>query len=132
MNITGGESLSLFEAQEAADIVQDAADEDVNMIFGTVINPELQDEIVVTVIATGFEDKPSSQGRKSTALFGSSVNSGLQAKVTLHRKRIHFATNSSSSQASEGVSERSHTTKDDDIPSFIRNREERRSRRTRR
>ena len=39
MNITGGESLSLFEAQEAADIVQDAADEDVNMIFGTVINP---------------------------------------------------------------------------------------------
>lgn len=33
MNITGGESLSLFEAQEAADIVQDAADEDVNMIL---------------------------------------------------------------------------------------------------
>ena len=75
MNITGGESLSLFEAQEAADIVQDAADEDVNMIFGTVINPELQDEIVVTVIATGFEDKPS-QGRKATSTgFGSSVNS---------------------------------------------------------
>ena len=69
MNITGGESLSLFEAQEAADIVQDAADEDVNMIFGTVINPELQDEIVVTVIATGFEDKPSSQGRKSSTGF---------------------------------------------------------------
>ncbi len=57
--------MSLFEAQEAADIVQDAADEDVNMIFGTVINPELQDEIVVTVIATGFDDKPTSHGRKS-------------------------------------------------------------------
>lgn len=57
MNITGGESLSLFEAQEAADIVQDAADEDVNMIFGTVINPELEDEIVITVIATGFNEK---------------------------------------------------------------------------
>ena len=72
MNITGGESLSLFEAQ-AADIVQDAADEDVNMIFGTVIN-RLQDEIVVTVIATGFEDKPSSQGRKATSTgFGSEV-----------------------------------------------------------
>ena len=55
MNITGGESLSLFEAQEA-DIVQDAADEDVNMIFGTVINPELEDEIVITVIATGFNE----------------------------------------------------------------------------
>ena len=74
MNI-GGESLSLFEAQEAADIVQDAADEDVNMIFGTVINPELQDEIVVTVIATGFEDKPSTQGRKANTGFGSSAPS---------------------------------------------------------
>ncbi|OHO72291.1 cell division protein FtsZ [Staphylococcus sp. HMSC036D05] len=133
MNITGGESLSLFEAQEAADIVQDAADEDVNMIFGTVINPELQDEIVVTVIATGFEDKPSSQGRKSTSTgFGSSVNSGSTNQSHSTPKEDSFATNSSSSQASEGVSERSHTTKDDDIPSFIRNREERRSRRTRR
>ena len=106
MNITGGESLSLFEAQEAADIVQDAADEDVNMIFGTVINPELQDEIVVTVIATGFEDKPSSQGRKSTSTgFGSSVNSGSTSQSHSTPKEDSFATNSSSSQASEGVKE---------------------------
>ncbi|WP_367120815.1 cell division protein FtsZ [Staphylococcus capitis] len=134
MNITGGESLSLFEAQEAADIVQDAADEDVNMIFGTVINPELQDEIVVTVIATGFEDKPSSQGRKATSTgFGSSVNSSSSNQSHSTPKEDSFATNTStSSQSSEGVSERSHSTKDDDIPSFIRNREERRSRRTRR
>ncbi|MEK5462547.1 cell division protein FtsZ [Staphylococcus sp. FSL K6-0099] len=134
MNITGGESLSLFEAQEAADIVQDAADEDVNMIFGTVINPELQDEIVVTVIATGFEDKPSSQGRKATSTgFGSSVNSSSSNQSHATLKEDSFATNTStSSQSSEGVSERSHSTKDDDIPSFIRNREERRSRRTRR
>lgn len=134
MNITGGESLSLFEAQEAADIVQDAADEDVNMIFGTVINPELQDEIVVTVIATGFEDKPSSQGRKATSTgFGSSVNSNSSNQSHATPKEDSFATNTStSSQSSEGVSERSHSTKDDDIPSFIRNREERRSRRRRR
>src|SRR5699024_10784644 len=57
MNITGGESLSLFEAQEAADRVQEAADGAVNMIFGTVINPELDDEVVVTAIATGFNEK---------------------------------------------------------------------------
>ncbi len=43
-------------------------------IFGTVINPELQDEIVVTVIATGFDDKPTSHGRKSGSTgFGTSV-----------------------------------------------------------
>ncbi|MGY3481187.1 MULTISPECIES: cell division protein FtsZ [Staphylococcus] len=127
MNITGGESLSLFEAQEAADIVQDAADEDVNMIFGTVINPELQDEIVVTVIATGFEDKPSSQGRKaSNTGFGNSASSGSTTA-----KEDSFS--SSASQSTDSANEsRTHTTNEDDIPSFIRNREERRSRRTRR
>ncbi|MDO5375934.1 cell division protein FtsZ [Staphylococcus rostri] len=126
MNITGGESLSLFEAQEAADIVQDAADEDVNMIFGTVINPELQDEIVVTVIATGFEDKPSSQARKQG-------HSGFGASATQAApKESSFGGGVTSSQDKEADSARAHTTADDDIPSFIRNREERRSRRTRR
>ena len=131
MNITGGESLSLFEAQEAADIVQDAADEDVNMIFGTVINPELQDEIVVTVIATGYEDKPTSQGRKASSTgFGSSATSSPSTQSA--PKEDSFTHSTSNSRPSDGLSERSHTTKDDDIPSFIRNREERRSRRTRR
>ncbi|WP_114603582.1 cell division protein FtsZ [Staphylococcus sp. EZ-P03] len=127
MNITGGESLSLFEAQEAADIVQDAADEDVNMIFGTVINPELQDEIVVTVIATGFEDKPATHARKqSNTGFGSSASSA----GTSNDEGIGHAPRSHSSESTS--ESRTHTTKEDDIPSFIRNREERRSRRTRR
>ena len=58
LNITGGPSLSLFEAQAAASIVQEASDDEVNMIFGTVFNDELEktDEIIVTVIATGFEE----------------------------------------------------------------------------
>ena len=79
--------------KRSSDIVQDAADEDVNMIFGTVINPELQDEIVVTVIATGFEDKPSSQGRKATSTgFGSSVNSSSsnQSHTTPKRRLICY------------------------------------------
>ena len=54
MNITGGESLSYLKHQEAADIVQDAADEDVNMIFGKVVNPELQDEIVCNSYCNWF------------------------------------------------------------------------------
>ncbi|WP_102027304.1 cell division protein FtsZ [Salirhabdus sp. Marseille-P4669] len=56
MNITGGASLSLFEVQEAADIVTSAADQEVNVIFGSVINEDLKDEIIVTVIATGFDE----------------------------------------------------------------------------
>ncbi|MFB9762191.1 cell division protein FtsZ [Ectobacillus funiculus] len=61
MNITGGTNLSLYEVQEAADIVASASDLEVNMIFGSVINENLKDEIVVTVIATGFDDSISLQ-----------------------------------------------------------------------
>lgn len=56
MNISGGPSLSLFEVQEAADLVTSAADEEVNVIFGNVINENLKEEVVVTVIATGFDE----------------------------------------------------------------------------
>src|SRR5690625_4116811 len=56
MNISGGENLSLFEVQEAADLVTSAADSEVNVIFGNVINENLKEEVVVTVIATGFKE----------------------------------------------------------------------------
>jgi cell division protein FtsZ len=59
MNITGGANLSLYEVNEAADIVASASDPEVNMIFGAGIDDKLTDEIMVTVIATGFEHKPA-------------------------------------------------------------------------
>ncbi len=55
LNITGGAGLGLFEVNEAAEMVTEAADQDANIIFGAVINEELKDEIRITVIATGFE-----------------------------------------------------------------------------
>jgi len=57
INITGGFDLTLDEVQEIAGAVFDVAHEDANIIFGTVIKSEIQNEIYVTVIATGFEDK---------------------------------------------------------------------------
>jgi len=57
MNITGGANLSLYEVNEAAEIVIAASDPEVNMIFGAIIDDNLKDEIKVTVIATGFEHK---------------------------------------------------------------------------
>ncbi len=56
LNITGGPSLGLYEINEAAAIVQEAADFEANIIFGAVIDESLKDEIRITVIATGFED----------------------------------------------------------------------------
>ncbi|MFV9509978.1 cell division protein FtsZ [Tepidibacillus sp. LV47] len=61
MNITGGTNLSLYEVNEAADIVASSSDPEVNMIFGAVINENLKDEIIVTVIATGFDEEKSGQ-----------------------------------------------------------------------
>lgn len=58
LNITGGPDMSLFEAQDASDIVAQAATSDVNIIFGTSIDEDLGDEIKVTVIATGIETSP--------------------------------------------------------------------------
>lgn len=55
LNVTGDAELGLLEINEAAEIVQEAADPDANIIFGTVIDESLKDEIRITVIATGFE-----------------------------------------------------------------------------
>jgi cell division protein FtsZ len=57
INITGGLEMSLSTIEEATGLVYDAAHEEANIIFGAVINPDLEDEVRVTVIATGFEDK---------------------------------------------------------------------------
>lgn len=59
INVTGGSDLSLYEVNEASTLITEAASEDAEVIFGAVIDPNLEDEVRVTVIATGFsrEDK---------------------------------------------------------------------------
>ncbi|MEE2756305.1 MAG: cell division protein FtsZ [Myxococcota bacterium] len=57
INFTGGLDLKISEIEEAASLVEDAAHEDVNLIFGAVIDETLKDEIKITVVATGFEEQ---------------------------------------------------------------------------
>lgn len=59
LSFAGGSDLGLLEVSQAADLVEEKADEDVNLIFGTIIDDQLGDEVRVTVIATGFDDSPS-------------------------------------------------------------------------
>jgi cell division protein FtsZ len=74
-NVTGGPSLSLFEVNEAAAIIKETAHPEVNLIFGAVINPDLGDEIRITVIGTGFErtgmprrlERPAANSRQMPA-----------------------------------------------------------------
>lgn len=57
INVTGGINLTLFEVDEAVETIRNAANTDINTIFGAVINENLDDEIIVTVIATGFDEE---------------------------------------------------------------------------
>jgi cell division protein FtsZ len=114
MNITGGTNLSLYEVQEAADIVASASDQDVNMIFGSVINENLKDEIVVTVIATGFnesETNPTKPVRPSI-----SVPKPTTVKREPKREEQYHEINNRNSMQEDSL----------DIPTFLRNRNRRR------
>src|SRR5207253_5693474 len=63
INVTGGPDLSLVEVSEASSIVQEAADEDANIIFGAVVDPALKGRVKITVIATGFGSLAGTQTR---------------------------------------------------------------------
>lgn len=66
LNITGGSSLGLFEVNEAAEIIAQAADPEANIIFGAVIDERLEEDVRVTVIATGFDHRvPKKQSQKA-------------------------------------------------------------------
>ncbi|MDG4655842.1 cell division protein FtsZ [Ectobacillus antri] len=114
MNITGGANLSLYEVQEAADIVASASDLEVNMIFGSVINESLKDEIVVTVIATGFDDSVTVQPPKP--LVRPTVAATAQAVPQPKPREV---------KREEPVVDRNPQVEDIDIPAFLRNRRRR-------
>ncbi|MGN4126309.1 cell division protein FtsZ [Lysinibacillus sphaericus] len=123
MNITGGSNLSLFEVQEAADIVASASDEEVNMIFGSVINENLKDEIIVTVIATGFSEEALQQHR---GVARPSLNANRQAApqqqapIREQRQEVHV-------QQEQPRQNQQNYAQDDmlEVPAFLRNRKNR-------
>jgi len=118
LNITGGLNLSLFEAQEAAAIVAEASDQDVNLIFGSVINEDLTDEIVVTVIATGFDEERLMQSQNNRVGFGQMKQTTIQPKLREVQKQTEEAT------MQETVIPSSPSTFDNtlEVPAFLRNR----------
>ena len=95
IQVAGGESLSLFEATEAAEIIKETTDPEVNLIFGAVIKPDLKDDVVVTVIATGFD-----------------VNSSAQAPRPINRDPSRVQSQSAPISSGDNL----------DIPAFLRNR----------
>lgn len=142
LNITGSEDLTLFEAQDASDIVSAAASGDVNIIFGTSINESLGDDVVVTVIATGINGKdmgdksvsqsnssttnrPSpTQRRQSTASWRSS-SSDEQPQPEQPRREVDRSENlfSSSQETRQETNHQTNSNDDElDTPPFFRRR----------
>ncbi|WP_040208878.1 cell division protein FtsZ [Neobacillus jeddahensis] len=128
MNITGGSNLSLYEVQEAADLVASASDHELNMIFGSIINENLKDEIMITVIATGFVDNDS-QTRNTS--------SNPIKETSPNIRRGTFIEEESASHEDQPLRRHAEVQKEEnswqlqanedslDIPTFLRNRKNR-------
>jgi cell division protein FtsZ len=121
-NVTGGPNMTLFEVNQAAAIIRETAHPDVNMIFGAVIDPDMGDDIRVTVIATGFErsgvprralerlprtEKPVSASNTLFSRPGDSVSVGAETRSSADVK----------SQPAPSLNNN-----DLDVPTFLRNR----------
>ena len=111
LNITGGPDLGLLEINEAAEIVQDAADPDANIIFGAVIDENIKDELRITVIATGFESEKAQRKQPEPVQHVAKVPQNPQPTVS-------FTTNRD--EAAATVEYQSYDETNLEIPAFLR------------
>ena len=109
LNVTGGLDLGLLEINEAAEIVQEAADPDANIIFGAVIDENLKDEIRITVIATGFESELEAR---------QSAND--KAATELHLKSSNDEAAATKAEEYNESHSRNFDSDELDIPAFLR------------
>lgn len=84
-NVTGGSDLGLFEVNEAAEVIKEAADPEANIIFGTVIDDRMRDEVKVTVIATGFD---GTRRTKQPRQFGAEAAAGIESSLDERSREI--------------------------------------------
>ena len=130
-NITGGPSMGLFEVNEAAEIIRETTDSEANIIFGTVIDERMGDDVMITVIATGFDTARKRDVTRTEAV--QTVASGLAAgrdnRDFLKELELERTTNgmpvmepADKADAAAAASPRRPTyeTEDLDIPAFLR------------
>jgi len=115
-NVTGGPNLTLYEVNQAAAIIRETSHPDVNLIFGAVINPDMGDDIRITVIATGFE-RTAMPRRITNVRAGNTLDERNSSKVENGMVNVSANPRSSNEFKSQFVN-----TDDLDIPTFLRNR----------
>jgi len=115
-NVTGGPDMTLFEVNQAAAIIKETAHPDVNLIFGAVIDPNMTEQIRITVIATGFERTGTPRRLVETPVQRSDSRPARPADARESRDQSPIS-------ASKTVFEpRTINTDDLDVPTFLRNR----------
>ncbi len=90
LNITGGPNLTLFEVNEASEIIAQAADPEANIIFGAVIDENMKEEVRVTVIATGFDQRPSVQSIKPPEMVIKPTQSEMEVDIPEFLRKSKF------------------------------------------
>ncbi|MFN7160662.1 MAG: cell division protein FtsZ [Candidatus Gracilibacteria bacterium] len=117
-NITGGTDLSMFEVDEAAKIITEAADPDANIIFGAVINESYTGEMKITVIATGF-DEESNKAHSQRSIPKVAPRAGTSTQSAPQQSNNPF---SITPKAAPTSSPQQKSGEDDlDVPAFLRN-----------
>ncbi|HLB49318.1 MAG TPA: cell division protein FtsZ [Anaerolineales bacterium] len=119
-NVTGGPNMTLFEVNQAAAIIRETAHPDVNLIFGAVIDPNMGDEMRITVIATGFERqglaRPVMKMSKQTQAPGRSAQQEQPAHPQHGQQPAH------GERKDAEFAPRVYNSDDLDIPAFLRRR----------
>ena len=119
-NVTGGPNMTLFEVNQAAAIIRETTHPDVNMIFGAVIDPNMGDDIRITVIATGFE----SASLPRRALDRQLRSEARRTDPALYMRPSESVSVQADAQSGEAKSSSLPSVSNDDldIPTFLRNR----------
>ncbi len=118
-NVTGGPNLTLFEVNQAAAIIRETTHPDVNMIFGAVIDPNMGDDIRITVIATGFERSGTRSLWRSASR---RVDDRTRSASAPQRREIESVSVGVEPRRPETSASQTFNQDDLDIPTFLRNR----------
>jgi cell division protein FtsZ len=115
-NVTGGSNLTLYEVNQAAAIIRETAHPDVNLIFGAVVDPDMKDDLRITVIATGFERSGIRQVEKPKAEEKPAIVFNQLARTT-EKAEVERQLQPAMEYASRVIN-----TDELEVPTFIRNR----------
>ena len=126
-NVTGGYDMSMSEIQEAAEIITGAVSSDANIIFGATLRPDMEDEIIITVIATGFDsayfyEQANEEPEKSPESTYGSVTADEVSSIDLNLDQTEAKNDFTDDTQPENIWAQPEEDDESDTPAFLRRR----------